>query len=65
MLKSKDEINILKKISEWPKCIDTSSNKLEPHRIPTYLFELYYNLILSNTTNASSSLDFELYTRQH
>ncbi|MDC3016606.1 arginine--tRNA ligase [Candidatus Pelagibacter sp.] len=47
---SKDEINILKKISEWPKCIDTSSNKLEPHRIPTYLYELaslfhaYWNL---------------------
>ena len=47
---SKDEINILKKISEWPKCIDASSNKLEPHRIPTYLFELsslfhsYWNL---------------------
>ena len=37
---SKDEINILKKISEWPKCIDASSNKLEPHRIPTYLYEL-------------------------
>ena len=47
---SNDEINILKKISEWPKCIDTSSNKLEPHRIPTYLYELaslfhsYWNL---------------------
>ena len=45
-----DEINILKKISEWPKCIDASSNKLEPHRIPTYLYELaslfhsYWNL---------------------
>ena len=37
---SQDEINILKKISEWPKCIDASSNKLEPHRIPTYLYEL-------------------------
>ena len=37
---SKDEINILKKISEWPKCIDLSTNKLEPHRIPTYLYEL-------------------------
>ena len=35
-----DEINILKKISEWPKCIDAASNKLEPHRIPTYLYEL-------------------------
>ena len=47
---SNDEINILKKISEWPKCIDTSINKLEPHRIPVYLYELaslfhsYWNL---------------------
>ena len=47
---SSDEINILKKISEWPKCIETASNKLEPHRIPTYLYELaslfhsYWNL---------------------
>ena len=47
---SDDEINILKKISEWPKCIDTASDKLEPHRIPTYLYELaslfhsYWNL---------------------
>ena len=47
---SEDEINILKKLSEWPKCIDTASNKLEPHRIPTYLYELaslfhsYWNL---------------------
>ena len=45
-----DEINILKKISEWPKCIDIASNKLEPHRIPTYLYDLaslfhsYWNL---------------------
>ena len=37
---SKDEINILRKISEWPRCIETSSSKLEPHRIPVYLFEL-------------------------
>ncbi len=37
---TKDEINILRKISEWPRCIQTSSNKLEPHRIPVYLFEL-------------------------
>ena len=41
---------ILKKISEWPKCIDAACNKLEPHRIPTYLYELaslfhsYWNL---------------------
>ena len=47
---SEDEIKVIKKIAEWPKCIETSSNKLEPHRIPTYLFELaslfhsYWNL---------------------
>ena len=35
-----DEIKILKKISEWPKCIEVSANKLEPHRIPVYLYEL-------------------------
>ena len=52
---SKDEINILKKISEWPKCIDISSNKLEPHRVPTYLYELaslfhsYWNLGKDNS----------------
>ena len=37
---SPDEIKILKKISEWPKYIEVSSNKLEPHRIPVYLYEL-------------------------
>ena len=47
---SADEIKILKKISEWPKCIDSASTKLEPHRIPVYLYELasefhsYWNL---------------------
>ena len=35
-----NEIRILKKISEWPKCIEISSNRLEPHRIPVYLYEL-------------------------
>ena len=48
------EIEILKKISEWPKCVDITSNKLEPHRIPFYLYDLvtlfhsYWNL---GTTN--------------
>ena len=37
---SKDEIKIIKKISEWPVCIKTASDKLEPHRIPVYLYEL-------------------------
>ena len=47
---SDDEIKILKKISEWPKCIDIASSKLEPHRIPVFLYELasefhsYWNL---------------------
>ena len=34
------ETKILRKIIEWPKIIETSSNKLEPHRIPFYLYEL-------------------------
>ena len=34
------EIEILKKISEWPKCVEISSTRLEPHRIPFYLYEL-------------------------
>ena len=37
---SPDEIKILKKVSEWPKCVEISLNKLEPHRIPVYLYEL-------------------------
>ena len=37
---SNDEIKILKKIAEWPKCVETSSVRLEPHRIPVYLYEL-------------------------
>ncbi len=37
---SNSEIEILKKISEWPRCIEISSTKLEPHRIPIYLYEL-------------------------
>ena len=34
------KLKSLKKISEWPKCIEISTNKLEPHRIPVYLYEL-------------------------
>ena len=37
---SPDEIKILKKISEWPKCVEIASKKLEPHRIAVYLYEL-------------------------
>ena len=45
-----DEIKIFKKISQWPKCIEVATSKLEPHRIPVYLYELssefhsYWNL---------------------
>ena len=44
------EIEILKKISEWPRCVEISSFKFEPHRIPFYLYALvtlfhsYWNL---------------------
>ncbi len=44
------ETQIIKKISEWPKCVELSSSKLEPHRISYYLYELatlfhaYWNL---------------------
>ena len=44
------EIEILRKISEWPKCVKVSSDKFEPHRIPYYLYDLvtlfhsYWNL---------------------
>ena len=34
------EQKILKKIIEWPKVVEVSSNKQEPHRIPFYLYEL-------------------------
>ena len=48
------ELEILKKISEWPKCVEISTLKLEPHRIAFYLYELvtifhsYWNLGKSN-----------------
>ncbi len=37
---SDQEIKILNKISQWPMCVDISTKKLEPHRIPVYLYEL-------------------------
>ena len=44
------EKQIIKKLSEWPKCVHISTEKMEPHRIPVYLYELatlfhsYWNL---------------------
>ena len=34
------ELNLFRKILDWPKIVDTASNKFEPHRIPFYLYEL-------------------------
>ncbi len=34
------EYKILRKIIEWPKVVELSANKLEPHRIPFYLYDL-------------------------
>ena len=60
---SNDEIKILKKISEWPKCIDLACSKLEPHRIPVYLYDLasefhsYWNLGKENPKKRFISKD--------
>jgi len=37
---NENEINLFRKILDWPKIIETASNKFEPHRIPFYLYEL-------------------------
>jgi len=34
------ELNLLRKVLDWPKIIETASAKFEPHRIPFYLYEL-------------------------
>ncbi len=34
------EYKLLRKIIEWPKVIDISSTKLEPHRVTFYLYDL-------------------------
>ncbi len=34
------EEKIIRKIFEWPKIVESAANKLEPHRIPFYLYEL-------------------------
>ena len=31
---------LLRKIMEWPRIVDLSVQKYEPHRIPFYLYEL-------------------------
>ena len=34
------EEKIYRKVFEWPKVIESAANKLEPHKIPFYLYEL-------------------------
>jgi arginyl-tRNA synthetase len=34
------ELNLFRKILDWPKVIETASTKYEPHRLPFYLYEL-------------------------
>ena len=34
------ELNLFRKVLDWPKVIETASVKFEPHRIPFYLYEL-------------------------
>ena len=34
------EYKLLRKIIEWPKVVEIASNKLEPHRVTFYLYEL-------------------------
>ena len=35
-----NELNLFRKILDWPKVIETASIKYEPHRLPFYLYEL-------------------------
>ena len=34
------ELNLFRKILDWPKVVETASIKFEPHRIPFYLYDL-------------------------
>ena len=44
------EIELIKKISEWPNCVKSSADNLEPHKITFFLYDLvtifhaYWNL---------------------
>ena len=53
------EEKILRKIFEWPKIIDSSAHKLEPHKIPFYLYELS-TLFHSYWTKGNEDSKFKL-----
>ncbi len=40
LLKTNSERNIIRKISEWPRVVESSVKHFEPHRIVSYLIEL-------------------------
>ncbi len=52
------EVKILRKIFEWPKIIESASNKLEPHKIPFYLYELS-TLFHSYWSKGNDNKDFK------
>ena len=37
---NEQELNLFRKIMDWPKVIETASVKYEPHRLPFYLYDL-------------------------
>ena len=37
---NEQELNLFRKIMDWPKVIETASVKHEPHRLPFYLYDL-------------------------
>ena len=47
------EYRLLRKIIEWPKIVDSASNRLEPHRINFYLYDLaiYSQYFFDNIMN--------------
>ena len=53
---------ILRKIFEWPKIIDSASSKLEPHKIPFYLYELS-TLFHSYWSKGNEDKKFKIYRK--
>jgi arginyl-tRNA synthetase len=53
------ELNLLKKIAEWPRLVEIAARTNEPHRIAFYLYELASDLHgLWNRGNENTSLRF-------
>ncbi len=58
------EIQLIKKISEWPNCVKLSADNLEPHKITFFLYDLatifhaYWNLGKGNEVSAVLRSEF-------